>query len=421
MKILLVNDYATPTGGAEIRMLALRDGLRRRGHDARLFASSARTGGGSSSADYECFGTTSRYRTLLQTANPWAAWELRRVLAHFQPDVVHVRIFLTQLSPLILPVLRDVPSLFHVVWYRALCPLGTKRLPDGSLCQRSAGAACYQEGCLPLRDWLPLMLQLKLWRRWRTAFNLLLANSAAVRRRLVAEGIEPVEVLWNGVPPQPLRPPLSAPPTVAFAARLVPEKGAEVLLQAFARVAAQVPEARLLVAGEGPERERLRGRVGDLGLTGRVSLLGHVCRPEMERCFAAAWVQAVPAQWEEPFGNTAAEALMRGTAVVASATGGLAELVQDGETGLLVPPGNPAALAGALLRLLRDRDGAERMGRAGRRFALTHLNEATYLDRLLQLYQALHAARRTATGSTRADVPALEAAPVEEAVPNTLH
>src|SRR5918999_1323382 len=139
MKILLINDYGTLTGGAEVQMLLFRDELRRQGHDARLFTSSARTSAEKSHADYECLGTTSRLRTLLQTANPWAFARLRKVLAEFHPDVVHVRIFLTQLSPLILPLLMNVPCVYHVVWYRPLCPLGTKMLPDGTACHLPAG------------------------------------------------------------------------------------------------------------------------------------------------------------------------------------------------------------------------------------------------------------------------------------------
>src|SRR5712692_8465621 len=126
MKILFVNDYAVPQGGAEILLLDLRDALRARGHDVRLFASNAGQNGSCSLADYTCRGTTSRFRTLLQSGNPWAAMKLRRVLADFQPDIVQVEMFLTQLSPLILPLLRNVRSIYHVVWYRPICPLGTK-------------------------------------------------------------------------------------------------------------------------------------------------------------------------------------------------------------------------------------------------------------------------------------------------------
>ena len=79
------NDYATPSGGAELLMLGLRDGLRARGHDARLFASTARSAALPAVADYTCVGTTSSFRTLLQTANPWAAHALRRVLRDFRP------------------------------------------------------------------------------------------------------------------------------------------------------------------------------------------------------------------------------------------------------------------------------------------------------------------------------------------------
>ena len=389
MKVLLVNDYATPTGGAEIEILSLRDGLRQLGHDARLFSSSAQPGTGSNLADYKCFGTTSRFRTLLQAANPWAYNQLRRALAEFQPDVVHVKMFLTQLSPLILPLLRDVPALYNIAWYRPICPLGTKMLPDGTICQVSAGPVCYHKQCLPLRDWLPLMLQMKLWRRWRSAFNLFVTNSEAVKRRLITEDIKPVEVIWNGVPIRPSRPFLSSPPTVAFAGRLVREKGVDVLVHAFSKVVSQLPEARLILAGEGPEYGYLQKMIANLGLSSSVAMLGHLPHQGMEQQFSKAWVQAVPSRWEEPFGGVSIEAMMRGTAVVASGSGGLAEIVQDGKSGFLVQPGDTEALAKALLLLLKNRELAEQMGRTGHEIAIARFNEASYVGKYVRLYQTL--------------------------------
>jgi len=389
MKILLVNDYAEPIGGAEVMTLALRDELRRRGHDARLFASSAQSTSAARVADYLCFGTTSRFRTLLQTANPWAFWQLRRVLREFRPDVVHVKMFLTQLSPLILPLLKDVPALYHVVWYRPVCPTGTKMLPNKSPCRVRAGAACYQNECLPMRDFIPLMLQMRMWWRWRKVFRRIIANSAATKEQLTAGGIEGVEVVWNGVPAASLRAPLSSTPTIVFAGRLVPEKGVDALVRAFARVVPRIPGARLLLAGDGPERERIQELIDELKLSTHVALLGHLPAAEMERHFAAAWVQAVPSRWAEPFGLTAVEAMMRGTAVVASASGGLAEIVRDSETGFLVQPDNVDALASALLKILGDRDMAERMGMNGREVALTHFSQATFVNNLLRLYEEI--------------------------------
>ncbi len=394
MRVLLVNDYATPTAGAELMTLTLRDGLRARGHDARVFASRAQLIPGDSFADYACFGTTGRLQPLVELGNPSAYRQLRRALAEFRPDVVHVRMFLWQLSPLIMPLLRGVPSLYHVVTYKPICPIGSKLLPDGTPCTVPAGAACYRNRCLTARSWPPLILQVRLWRRWRDAFDLLVANSRAVAARLAAEGIAPVETVWNGVPARPPRPPPAGPPTVAYAGRLAREKGVDVLLRAFAQVARQAPEARLILAGAGPAEPDLRRLIAELDFAARVELTGQLSRPELERRFAGAWVQAVPSLWAEPFGIVAAEGLMRGTAVVASDSGGLAEIVRHGETGLLVPPGDVDALAATLLAPLRDRALAERWGRTGREVALRHFNADTYVDRIVELYDQSRAKRR---------------------------
>lgn len=370
-------------------MLALRDGLRQRGYDARLFTSNAQGGETSGLADYECFGTTSGFRTLLQTANLSAFQQLRRVLTEFEPDIVHVRIFLTQLSPLILPLLRSIPSLYHVAWYRSICPLGTKLLPNGSICKDPMGVACFQNRCLPLHDWFPLMLQMKLWRQWREVFDLVVANSESVKHQLMAEGIQPVEVVWNGIPVRSPRPPLTSPPTAVFAGRLVWEKGIDVLLKAFAHVVKQIPDAQLLLAGEGPEREALTALMTTLNLQNNVVLLGHLPRSQMEQRFANAWVQVVPSRWAEPFGIVAIESMMRGTAVVASNMGGLAEIVQNGQTGFLIPPDDVATLAQALVAILSDRALAEQMGKIGREVAVAHFSEDTFVDRFVEIYQIL--------------------------------
>ena len=389
MKILVVNDYGTPGGGAEHMSLTLRDGLRQRGHEARLFASTAQHPGLANAADDVCFGSESPLRRVLQVANPFAAWRLRATISEFRPDVVHVRMFLTQLSPLILPQLYGVPSVLHVVNYQAICPVNTKLLPDGSPCGHQAGLPCYRAGCVSMPGVARTFAQQRLWRRWHDAFDAIVANSDWTRRRLVAGGVDVTRTIWNGVPVRPLRPPLTSPPTVAYAGRLVAKKGVDVLVRAMARVAAQLPEARLLIAGDGPERHDLERLVDSLGLAQHVTLLGHRPRAEMETLLARAWVQAAPSRWEEPFGLVAAEAMMRGTAVVATRPGGLSEQVRDNDSGMLVPAGDVEALAGALLRILADRTLAEKMGARGRIIALAHFREDVTLDKFVRLYEEL--------------------------------
>jgi glycosyltransferase involved in cell wall biosynthesis len=100
-------------------------------------------------------------------------------------------------------------------------------------------------------------------------------------------------------------------------------------------------------------------------------------------------VQAVPSRWEEPFGIVAAEAMMRGTAVVASNAGGLAEIIQNSRTGVLVQPDNVDDLASALTDLLQSPKRAEQMGRSGREFALRDLRLEAFVDRFIEVYQRL--------------------------------
>ncbi len=109
----------------------------------------------------------------------------------------------------------------------------------------------------------------------------------------------------------------------------------------------------------------------------------------MEREAAGAWVQVVCSNWAEPFGLVAAEGLMRGTAVIASKCGGLQDIVEHEVSGLLVPPGDAAALAGALKRLLGDREMAERMGAAGRKAAQARFAASVCLDQLERVYTAM--------------------------------
>jgi glycosyltransferase involved in cell wall biosynthesis len=386
MKVLLVSDYAPRFGGAEQLLFRFRDMLCQRGHDARVFTSSA---GGPAGADYTCAGTLGPFRTLLQSANPDAALRLRRVLREFRPDVVTVKLFLTQLSPLILPVLRDVPSVYHAVWYRAVCPIGTKLLPDRTPCREPHGVACLRNGCVPARDWLPLAAQMALLRRWRPVFRRVVANSEATRAVLESGGIAPIDVITNGVPVLAQRPRLAGSPVAAFAGRLVPEKGADVLVRAFARVHAALPHARLLIAGDGPERGRLLRLIAELGLERSVALPGHLPRATLDQQLDAAWVQAVPSVWAEPFGFTTAEAMMRGTAVIATATGASPTMVEGERTGVLVPALDEERLAAALLRLLTDRDLAERMGAAGRKRALAEFSDERFTDRFLALLESI--------------------------------
>ncbi len=396
MKILLINDYGGATGGAEIQMLTLRQQLRDRGHDARLFTSNAEVVKNSPIlADYACYGTTgNRAQVLSQTLNFSAYRLLKRTLKDFQPDVVHVRMFLWQLSPLILPLLRPYPSLYQTAVYKAICPMGTNILPDGKACPFDPGSACLKAGCLTPQTWVVMMAQRALWDRWKETFDRVVALSAGMKQTLEAAGMKSVSVIYNGVPERSARPPLSSMPecvpTVGYAGRFSVEKGVETLFKAFAKVCEQVPNAQLKIAGKGADEALLKALAQQLGIEENVIWLGHISRAELEQQFDSVWVQAVPSLWAEPFGNVTTEAMMRGTAVVASAVGAQPEIVgKQQAAGTLVPPGDVDALAAALLPILQQQRVAERMGAAGHQRAIAEFSEARCVESFLGLYRDL--------------------------------
>lgn len=388
MKILLLHDYGTATGGAELQILSLRQDLLNRGHQVRLLSSRAiPVEGYPQLADHTCFGANSKLRVLAQTANPSAYWQLYRVLREFQPDIVHIRIFLTQLSPLILPLLQEIPCIYQTALYTAICPVGTNVLPDRSPCRSSPGRVCLSSGCLTWKAWAALMLQQHLWQRWRPAIDRIVALSHAMKAELEQAGLGPIEVIHNGVPQRSQRPPLTHPPTVAYAGRLVPEKGIQVLIKAFAIAKTHAPQARLLIAGQGNAESELRALSAELGVSDSITWLGHLSRSALEHQFDQAWVQVMSSLWAEPFGNVTTEAMMRGTAVIASAVGAQPEIVTHEETGFLVPPGDVDALAACLTRLLLNQELAETMGNAGRARALESFSEDRRTDQFIALYQ----------------------------------
>jgi glycosyltransferase involved in cell wall biosynthesis len=187
------------------------------------------------------------------------------------------------------------------------------------------------------------------------------APSAFLRELALGWGLpaDKVTVVPNAFPPVP---PLRAAdevrgelglegPLLALAGRINPQKALDVALEALAAV--EGPS--LALAGDGPEREGLEARARELGLGGRVRFLGARTREQVLDLFGAADASLLSSSWEN-FPHTVVEALAVGTPVLATRVGGVAEVVRDGENGLLVEPGDPDALAEAIRCFLDDEE-----------------------------------------------------------------
>lgn len=176
----------------------------------------------------------------------------------------------------------------------------------------------------------------------------------------------PIHVIPNFVlPPRSATSRLDTRPSVCLGlGRLSHEKGFDLLVDAFARIADRHPDWRLRIVGEGSERPALEAQIRDRGLAGRADLPGWSATPDAERQQASVFV--LPSRYEG-FPNALLEAMAAGLACVSFACpSGPAEIVRDGVDGCLVPPGDVAALAAVLDRLFQDADERQQLGERAR-------------------------------------------------------
>ncbi len=181
-------------------------------------------------------------------------------------------------------------------------------------------------------------------------------------------------------------------PLILTLARLDPQKGLTYLLQAAARV----PGAVFAIAGEGPERPALEAQVRALGLDGRVVLLGY--RPDVNQLLASCDLFVLPSLYEG-LPLSVLEAMAAGKPVIATAIGGTAEAVVPGQTGLLVPPADPGALADAIQKLLSEPGLAQQLASAGQYRARQEFTSEVMVQRVMQVYDDLLAPPLGAHGS----------------------
>jgi glycosyltransferase involved in cell wall biosynthesis len=239
----------------------------------------------------------------------------------------------------------------------------------------------------------------------------IVVNSAATGRTLLADlpdfPAERVHAIPNPVDPERLRVPpgcdvrqeLGIAPgafVVAIVGRLVPQKGHSVLLQAFAELQPVVPDAALLVVGGGPLAGPLSAEAEARGIAARCHFVGERAAEEVPAYYAAADVVAVPSFFEG-FCYVAVEAALAGKPVVAARVSSLPEVVLAGETGLLVPGGDPRALTAALAQLAADRGLGRRLGERGRAWASVQFAPEPLHARLEAVL--LDAARRRAASA----------------------
>jgi glycosyltransferase involved in cell wall biosynthesis len=304
-------------------------------------------------------------------------------LAPFQPEIVHNHMFRAE-----------------VVGTRAAYVLAEQgcRRPAVISTVHSSRVRCVDDR-QTMRQLTPLM-------------DRLIAVSRSIERKIAEEGRRgaPVSLIYNGVDLQrynhqqpccTLHDDYKIPensPIVGVVARLEAEKGHRTLLEAWPLVLEEVPDAWLLIVGEGSERDALEAQSEVLGITERVVFTGR--REDVPAVTAALDVAVLPS-YREAQGLSVLEAMALTRPVVASAVGGIPEMIEDGVTGLLVPPHDCQALAGAIVRLLTDHPFADTIARAGHDLVHERFCVELMVQQISELYDAAALKSRKAAGVAR--------------------
>ncbi len=308
-----------------------------------------------------------------------------------RPEVVHIH----QLDdPAIVRALRArAPVVISAHGYPA-CTSGLYYFQPGHECTRGHGVGCIPNliarGCAHTLDPRPLPASYRragLGLEALQSADLALAYSSSVERHLAHNGIERRRVI-------PLFPTVAARPgsgepgprRVLFAGRVVASKGLAVLIRAARDV-----DGEFVVCGDGWQLEAMRRLARRLGVEARIRFTGWLSAEALATELADTSVVALPSLWPEPFGLVGIEALAAGRPVVASATGGVADWLQDGLSGLYVAPGDARALARALNELLGDPERRRAMGAAGREFVAERFTAERHVAALLEAYAAARA------------------------------
>lgn len=363
----------TGVAGSEGHLLVLLRGLRARGLDARLWIL---VEPGRSLDDYvreaEATGVPVERLTIRRDLDPALGRELVRRLRAARPDVVHTHLLHADLYGTLAARRAGVP---YVV---------SSRHNDDRFRRRA-----------PVR-WLLRWL----WRRTDAG----IAISDAIRRfSIEVEGASPEQIhtVHYGLDPATIEAPAGARAELCDAldvgpdallvgsvCRLIAQKGLSDGLRAFAQVAREVPEAHYVIAGDGPLREALKHETRALGLAGRVHFLGW--RDDARAVIAALDLLLAPSLWEG-FGLVLLEAMALGVPILSTRVSAIPEVVVEGETGWLVPPGDPGALAGALRDAITHPTELMARGRAGRRRLETHFTVERMVQQTIGVYERLGA------------------------------
>lgn len=396
MRLALLTDDWRPTGGVVGHVRLVAPALAAAGHDVLVVhAGDPGDADDTLPARVTIQAIPGALRALSRTRDRAAVDRVRQALTYFRTDVAHIH---ACTNFLVEDAVRETVPTLKTIHTLDVCPSGTKfHYATQTACHVDTGPLC-----LPRQAYLRCTLSKRpsvWWHGYRYA-EAVASRLRASRHVVVASDFVKQLLVRSDVPadrvtvipyftPTPATTTDISGRTVLFVGRVTPEKGIDLLLDALARVD---DPWRLVVVGDGLALPQIRQRVDRDGLSDRVTFRGWLDGPALVEAYQQAAVVVVPSRWPEPFGIVGLEAMAHARPVVACAIGGIPEWLRDGDGGRLVPPGDAPAMAAHISALLNNPDEAARIAARGRDRVGREFSAAVHLNRLMPLYERMHAA-----------------------------
>ncbi|RKN79767.1 glycosyltransferase family 4 protein [Ulvibacterium marinum] len=386
MKILFIhNNYASNTSGEEQAAEALREVLVANGHEVKWFRRFSDVISDSFWKKVQAF-FSGMY-------NPGAVKELKGILDEFQPDIVQVQNLYPFISPGIIRTIkrRRIPLVMRCPNYRLFCPNGLHLDPKGTICEKCLSGTrewnCIAKNCeedIPksigyaLRNFLARTV----WGVTKT-MDAYIVQTAFQRQKFMDNGIPPEKLfIVPGLTPVDYsQDELLIPKYVSFIGRISREKG----ILEFLEAARLLPKIPFVVAGSIPKSYvHLKS-----GSPENVTWKGYLSGKELDKAFGESKMVVVPSKWYEGFPNVITRAMKHARPIIASNLGAMSAIIDHGENGLLVEPGDAIGLAKAIRELYDHSEKCKALGAKARIKADTWYTREKVYENVLALYDIL--------------------------------
>jgi glycosyltransferase involved in cell wall biosynthesis len=403
MRILLGNKFWYAKGGVETYLFELIEELPARGYDVIPFAMRHARNLPTpyaeffvDEADYHASHSWPEKARLAMRMlySRHAASKLSSLLAHHRPDLAHLHNIYHQLSPAIIPILADrgIPIVMTLHDLKLACPNYKMRI-DGEICERCIHGGYHHavlRRCVRGSVVASALCAFELFAHRRSGVYerhvaRFIVPSRFYKRKIAEAGIPESKIVWipSFTHVERYTPSYGGDDYFVYVGRVSEEKGLMTLLEAVRGF----DKGRLLIVGEGPQRPALEAFVAAHRMD-HVRIVGPKWGDELVDLMRGARFSVIPSEWYENCPRSCIESFACGTPVVGANIGGIPEMVEDGETGLLFEPFSARDLREKIEYLFARNDEAARMGRAARAKAEVEYSPASHVHRLLEVYHA---------------------------------